>query len=277
MPKKRKKLEDYDRPLNVALYVRVSTEEQAEGFSLDSQLERLKAFCKAHDWKIVGIFREEGESARTIKRPQYQDMMSLMDQWDGIVVVKMDRIHRNSKNFMTMMDRLRAKEKHFISMTENLDTSTAMGRFVMDIIQRIAQLESEQIGERTYDGMVQKADTDEIGILGFHAPFGYDFENEELVVNKVESKKVKAMFQAYIDGNSLENIAKDLNTAGIRTKRGNPWERRSVGYILRNPIYAGWLLWDGHLSKGMHEPIIDIETFNEAQKGRRNAMLIEEG
>ena len=85
----------------------------------------------------------------------------------------MDRIHRNSKNFMMMMEDLKKHERDFVSMTESLDTSTAMGRFVMDIIQRIAQLESEQIGERVYVGMDQKAKTNG-GMLVFNIPYGYD-------------------------------------------------------------------------------------------------------
>src|SRR3989304_10186007 len=99
-------------------------------------------------------------------------MMEERDLWDTILVIKMDRIHRNSRNFMEMMDDLRRWGKNFASATESLDTSTAMGRFVMDIIQRIAQLESEQIGERVDMGMGQKAKKGGGG-LGAPPPYGY--------------------------------------------------------------------------------------------------------
>src|SRR5437879_12482756 len=84
-------------------------------------------------------------------------MMAERDQWDALLVIKMDRIHRNSRNFMEMMENLQEWGKDFVSASESLDTSTAMGRFDMDIMQRIAQLESEQIGERVKMGMTQKA------------------------------------------------------------------------------------------------------------------------
>ena len=100
-----------------------------------------------------------------------------MDKWDAILVIKMDRIHRNQKNFMFMMEQLNKNKKEFVSMSESFDTSTAIGRFVMNIIQGIAQLESEQIGERVYIGMEQKAKTNG-GMLGFNIPYGYDYKME---------------------------------------------------------------------------------------------------
>lgn len=103
-------------------------------------------------------------------------MMDDIDSWDILLVIKTIIIHQNSKNFISMIEQLRDKNKEFVSMTETLDTSTAMGRFVMDIIQCIAQLESEQIGERVYDGMKQKAPQGE-GLLGSPASFGYHYQN----------------------------------------------------------------------------------------------------
>src|SRR3989304_6028025 len=132
----------------VALYSRVSTEDQAkEGFSLDAQSERLHAFCRAQGWTVAEEYVDDGHTGRNVNRPAYQRMLAERDSWDKMLVIKMDRIHRNSRNFMEMMDDLREWGKDFVSATESLDTSTAMGRFVMDIIQRIAQLESERCGE----------------------------------------------------------------------------------------------------------------------------------
>lgn len=261
----------------MALYLRVSTEEQAqEGFSLDAQEEREKAYCKAQGYRIYKVYREEGESGRTIKRPKYQKMIQELNHWDGILVLKMDRIHRNSRNFMEMMDLLNKKDKLFVSMQETLDTSTAMGRFVMDIIQRIAQLESEQTGERVHMGMTQKAKTDAPGICGFNAPYGYYFEDGELLVNNVEAKTIMIMFRSYIKGSTLDKIAIHLHREGLTTRGGKKWTRMNVGYILNNPIYAGWLEWDGNLKKGNHEAIIKITMFNTAQNKRRHPRYIKE-
>ena len=250
----------------VAIYTRVSTEDQAkEGFSLDAQLDKLRAYCKARGWEIAGEYVDDGYSGRNTKRPAYQRMMQEMDKWDGLLVIKMDRIHRNSKNFMIMMEQLRENNKEFISMTESLDTSTAMGRFVMDIIQRIAQLESEQIGERVYVGMEQKAKTNG-GILGFNIPYGYDYVDGKLVINKDEAEIVKKIYQWYLEGHSMGEIAETLVKQDVPTKKQGFWAKKTVSTILKNPLYCGYLRWEKYINKGEHEPIIDVETYNEVQK-----------
>src|SRR5512137_1434237 len=102
------------RSLRVAIYTRVSTEDQAkEGFSLDAQLEKLRSYCKARDWSIAGEYVDEGYSGRKTRRPAYIKMMEEINKWDALLVIKMDRIHRNSKNFMLMMEDLNKKGKEF--------------------------------------------------------------------------------------------------------------------------------------------------------------------
>src|SRR3970282_1414813 len=98
-------------------------------------------------------------------------MMEERDLWDTILVIKIDRIHRNAQNFMAMMDDLRRWGKDFVSATESLDTATATGRFVADMLQRIAQLESEQTGERVHMGMLEAAQQGKF--LGMSDPYGY--------------------------------------------------------------------------------------------------------
>ncbi len=271
--KKQKNLEKSD--LIAVLYTRVSTEDQAkEGFSLDAQMERLRSYCQAREWRIYKEFVDDGYSGRDTKRPAYQGLMSEMGRWDVLLVLKMDRIHRNSRNFMEMMDELRTNDKEFVSMTESLDTSTAMGRFVVDIIQRIAQLESEQIGERVYAGMKQKAktpienlDPEKSPYLGFNAPFGYDFFNDRLIVNENEANVVREIFKDYAEGSSLRRIATNLNSKSILTKRGKKWSIWSVQYILHNPIYAGYCRWDDlSPTLSVHTPIINPTIFNKVQK-----------
>jgi DNA invertase Pin-like site-specific DNA recombinase len=249
-----------------AIYTRVSTEDQAkEGFSLDAQLEKLRSYCKARDWEITGEYIDDGYSARYVKRPAYNKMIEEIDKWDALLVIKMDRIHRNSKNFMMMMEYLKKQDKEFVSMTESLDTSTAMGRFVMDIIQRIAQLESEQIGERVYIGMEQKAKTNG-GILGFNIPYGYNYSNGKLIIKQNEAENVKNIFQNYLKGKSMKKIAEELNMKNIPTKLNKTWGIQTVSLILKNPVYCGYLHWEHYLNPGDHSPIIDKNSFNNVQK-----------
>lgn len=250
----------------VAVYVRVSTEDQAkEGFSLDAQKDRLRSYCKARGWDIASEYMDDGQSGRDIKRPAYQRMLEERDQWDTILVVKMDRIHRNSRNFMEMMDNLRIWEKEFSSVQESLDTSTAMGRFVVDIIQRIAQLESEQIGERVYMGMRQKASTVG-GILGFNHPYGYDYISGKLVKNEKEAEIVEVVFEDVISGKSTGVIADSLNNREVPTKTGKRWHKETVAKILKNPLYAGYQRWDDIIRKEEHPVIIDVDLFNRVQR-----------
>jgi DNA invertase Pin-like site-specific DNA recombinase len=253
-------------PVRVAIYTRVSTEDQAkEGFSLDAQLDKLRSYCKARDWIVGGEYIDDGYSGRNVKRPAYSKMMDEMDNWNVLLVTKMDRIHRNSKNFMMMMEYLKKHNKEFVSMTESLDTSTAMGRFVMDIIQRIAQLESEQIGERVYFGMEQKARVNG-GVLGFNIPYGYDYTDGKLIINSNEAENVKNIFEMYLKDMSMKIIAEELNSKDIPTKLNKTWGAQTVSLILKNPLYCGYLHWEDYLNPGDHDLIIDKNIFNDVQK-----------
>jgi DNA invertase Pin-like site-specific DNA recombinase len=252
--------------VRAAVYARVSTEDQArEGFSLEAQRERLTAYCESQGWEVAEYYTDDGYSGRDIRRPAYQRMMEEHDRWDTILVMKMDRIHRNSKNFMTMMETLEKWDRKFTSMNESLDTSTAVGRFVVDIIQRIAQLESEQIGERTYMGMAQKAESGE-GLLGFYPPFGYKFKDGDLVKIDEEIIILREIFRRYLDGDKMWEIAGRLSDEGVSTRRGNSWSIWSISHVLHNPIYAGFVRWDGFLIPSDHEPAVTTEEFNKVQE-----------
>lgn len=252
---------DAQQSLRAALYTRVSTEEQAqEGYSLDAQMSRLERHCDMMGWEIAGRYREEGHSGRTDKRPEYQRMMAEKNDWDVVLVLKMDRIHRDSVNFTKMIRDLSEAGKDFCSVQEDFDTSTALGRFVMDLVQRIAQLESEQIGERVKAGMEQKAKFGK-GLLGSAHPYGYEYKQGKLEVNEDEKYVVRAMFKMYRDGYSTAKISEYLNDALITAKKGGKWNKQEVHKIVHNPIYIGYVKWDNNLRQGDHSAIIDKELF----------------
>jgi len=253
------------KPVRAAIYTRVSTEDQAkEGFSLDAQLDKLRSYCKARDWIVADEYIDDGYSGRNVKRPAYSKMMSEMDRWDLLLVIKMDRIHRNQKNFMLMMEKLNKNEKEFASMSESFDTSTAMGRFVMNIIQGIAQLESEQIGERVYACMEQKAKTNG-GVLGFNIPYGYNYSDGKLIINEDEARIIKNIYSRYRNGKSMGEIAKMLNSIKIPTKKGGLWAKKTISTILKNPTYCGYLRWKQYINKSNHDAIILEDDFNQIQ------------
>jgi len=256
-----------DEIRSIAAYARVSTEDQAtEGFSLSSQLEMLRNYAESQDWIIQDEYVDDGYTGRNIKRPEYDRMIANRDKWDAIAVVKMDRIHRNSRNFMGMMDFLEKHNKKFVSSTESLDTSTALGRFVVDMIQRIAQLESEQIGERTKTGMREKAETSKGSIMGFTPPFGYRISRSELAVNEEEMEVVKDIFRQYLDGMTMDEISYRLNRNGTLTRRSNLWNKFNLRNILHNPVYAGYMRWDGISIQHNTVRAVSQNEFDEVQR-----------
>ncbi|MBR7153196.1 MAG: recombinase family protein [Candidatus Methanomethylophilaceae archaeon] len=258
--------------MRAALYLRVSTEEQAaEGYSLDAQRMMLEDYCIAEGWDAVKVYEDDGYSGRNTKRPSYQRMMSEMDQWDLIVVIKMDRIHRNSRNFMNMMEELDRHGKMFVSSSESLDTTNAMGRFVVDMIQRIAQLESEQIGERTQLGMREKAETltpEGPGkkTMGFTPPFGYTLENGRLVAVPEEIEVVTDIFSSYSEGEAMDAICYSLNRDRRLTRKGNPWNKYNLRNILHNPVYAGYMRWEDLLIRHDADIVLTPREFNAVQE-----------
>ena len=252
--------------VRAAVYIRVSTEEQAEEGYLPRSAAGAGCWptARPRDGTSPGYTQDEGHSGRrSTPVASLPEDAGREGRWDTILVMKMDRIHRNSKNFMIMMEDLEKWGKKFTSMQEELDTSTSIGRFVVDMIQRIAQLESEQIGERTYMGMAQKAETG--GLLGFNPPYGYHMNGESLIVMEAERTIVQSVFAHYLSGNTAIQIAMSLNQDSIATRRGKQWTVWSIGRMLHNPVYAGYLRWDGLILTSDHEAIIDVEDFNQVQ------------
>ena len=260
---------------SAALYARVSTEEQAmEGYSIGAQKEILENYCIAQGYEVYNVYVDDGYSGRNTRRPGYRRMMEEMPEWDVLVVLKMDRIHRNTRNFMNMMEALTKQNKQFVSATESLDTTNAMGRFVVSMIQNIAQLESEQIGERTYVGMREKAEnmeraamaSGESRTMGFNPPFGYRLNGGVLVAVPEELEIVGGMYSDYLSGKTINEIAETLNRSGVRTRRGNRWNVHNLRTILHNPIYAGYMRWDGVTFRHFAKAPVDPVTFNGVQR-----------
>ena len=258
-----------DESMNIALYTRDSTDEQAkEGFSLELQLERLRAFCVAKGWGISKEYIDPGFSGRNTRRPAYQQMFNDIDTWDGILVFKMDRIHRNRLNFIEMMEKLGKQNKDFTSMTENWDTTSATGRFTMGIMQDVAQLESEQIGERVTYAMIQKAKDFKAGFVGHRLAHGYKLvkkikngeEVKEIHVVPDELEIVKQIFKLYSEGNSIPKIQKML-----KLKYGR------VRYPLTNIWYVGYEQWGNHFKLIPITPAISLDLWNVVQTKRCNA------
>ena len=112
--------------------------------------------------------------------------------------------------------------------------------------------------------MDQKASSNR-GYLGFNIPFGYDYEDSQLIINKEESKIVHQIYELYLDGKSLGYISEWLNNNDIKTKRGGIWAKKTISSILKNPLYCGYLKWEHHINKNDHDAIIPVHDFNKVQ------------
>ena len=145
----------------VAIYVRVSTQEQAvEGYSISEQIDRLTKFCEAHSWKLYKVYTDPGFSGGNMNRPSLQKLFADCTQkrFDTVLVYKLDRLSRSQKDTLYIIEDLfLTNHVDFISMSENFDTSTPFGRAMIGILSVFAQLEREQIKERMAMGREGRA------------------------------------------------------------------------------------------------------------------------
>ena len=249
-----------------ALYIRVSTQEQAlEGYSVGEQKERLIAFCKAHDWIIADIYVDGGFSGSNLKRPGMQKLMSETDKFDIVLVYKLDRLSRSQRDTLYLIEEVfRPRGVDFISMQESFDTSTPFGKAMIGLLAVFAQLEREQIKERTKMGRIARAKT---GLYhgGGYIPIGYDYVDGHLIVNPYEAEQIRKIFEWYLSGLSLNSITERLQAEGYTNKYSSYSTWSSVRYILENETYIGRIHFGDVLVEHAHEAIISEEDFFAAQ------------
>ena len=255
--------------MNVAIYVRVSTKEQAlEGYSISEQTDRLQKFCDAHGWSIFQIYTDAGYSGADINRPALQNMLADVraGRIQKVLVYKLDRLSRSQKDTLRLIeDEFLKHDTDFESMTEKLDTGTAHGRAMIGILAAFAQLEREMIHERMSLGMEARLKEGKWR-GGYKAPFGYDYdpEQEKLVINNYQAMIVQYIFLQFTAGRSISSIAKDLEGKGWLLTNGK-CNRRSLQYILQNKTYCGYLRHGAEWLQGLQDAIISEDLYNSAQ------------
>lgn len=260
------------------LYIRVSTLEQAqEGYSIGAQKERLIAFCKAHDWAIADIYVDGGYSGSNLNRPGMQKLISEVEKLDIVLVYKLDRLSRSQKDTLYLIEEVFLPNNvDFVSMNESFDTSTPFGRAMIGILSVFAQLEREQIKERTQMGLIARVKQGLYHGSG-NIPTGYDYVNGKLVVNEYEAIQIRKIFDWYIEGMSPLKITDRLRTEGY-TNRYSSWSNSSNGVtvlkILSNDVYLGITRYGDVVVENTHEPIITEEQFNKAKEVREKRQKI---
>lgn len=255
----------------VAIYIRVSTAKQDEGYSIPLQKERLIAYCKAKGWVVAGMFVDPGHSGSSLDRP---GMVALMEgieagKYDVVLVYKLDRLSRSQKDTLYLIeDIFMANNVDFVSMQESFDTTTIYGRAMVGILSVFAQMERETITHRTLMGRAGRA---EEGLFhgGGTDPLGYDYINGELVVNETEAQQIREIYGLYADGYSVTEISRRME--GCTTKHGDWSHTSTISNVLDNPLYAGIIHFDGVIAKGKHKAIVS-EGLNKKVKARRERL-----
>lgn len=251
--------------MNVALYIRVSTQEQAkEGYSIGEQTERLTKYAQAHDWNIYKIYTDPGFSGANMNRPALQNLILDVKKkrFEKVIVYKLDRLSRSQKDTLMIIEDILLKNNvDFVSMSENFDTSTPFGKAMIGILAVFAQLEREQIKERMAMGKEARAKKG-LWYGGGEAPYGYTYKDGLLIVDEFEAMLVRKIFDLAYHGTSDRKIAAILNEEGYSSRRGK-WVRTSVRNVLSNYIYSGNIRYRDEVFKGVHDPIVDPELCSE--------------
>ena len=243
----------------VACYVRVSTENQLENYSIDEQIVRLKAFCTARGWTIFNIYTDGGYSGGNTNRPALQKLLEDIQSGviGAVVVYKLDRLSRSQKDTLTLIeDQFLAHGVDFVSVNENFDTSTPFGRAMIGILSVFAQLEKDQITERFMMGRIGRAKS---GLFhgGPTPPVGYNYVDGKLIVNDFEAAQVREIYSRFLSGESMNSIRRNMQ------RQYGVWQHAVKVYnVLRNTVYLGQVKFSGKTYAGAHEPIISVDIFD---------------
>lgn len=260
---------------NVALYVRVSSERQANEahYSIPEQIDRLKSYCKAKEWNVYKIYTDGGQSGAYLDRPALNELVkdAELKKYNMVLVYKLDRLSRRQKDTLHLIeDVFIENDIDFTSVVENLDTSTPTGRAFIGLLSVFAQLEREQIQERMKMGKAGRAKKGKYH-AGGTIPIGYNYENGNLIINEYEAMQVRLVFDLRARGYDIRAIERYMQEHGYKHKgsnnveSSNDWYSNTIRRVLKNKVYLGLIKHHDEYFQGEHEPIIDEELFYKLQ------------
>ena len=239
--------------MSIAIYSRKS-KFTGKGDSIDNQIELCREYVRFHfpkaDPSEIMTFEDEGFSGKTLDRPQFQKLMQMQESkpFDALVVYRLDRVSRNVGDFAKLIEKLNRSGTAFVSIKEQFDTTTSMGRAMMNVSAVFAQLERETIAERVRDNMYLMAK--DSCWTGGTTPLGYVSEKVEyndggkirsyfrLSVQESEAAIVQLIFSEYLRTHSCRAVEYYLLEQGFRTRRGVLFDDVAVRRILTNPVYC---------------------------------------
>ena len=281
--------------IKVYTYKRVSTAMQIDGYSLDAQRSRMKAYADFNDYEIVGEYEDAGKSGKSIEgRMQFRQMMedvkSGKDNISYVLVFKLSRFGRNAADVLSTLQVMQDFGVNLICVEDGIDSSKDAGKLMISVLSAVAEIERENIRIQTMEGRIQKAREGKWN--GGFAPYGYQLVNGKLEINEEEAVAIRTIYDQYVNTDIGSNgISKYLENHGIRKiqrQNGkNPlFDAHLVRLILKNPVYCGKIAYgrrktekvhgtrnEYHLVEqenfllvdGLHEAIIPEDVWNAAQ------------
>ncbi len=215
-------------------YIRVSTDQQAQdGVSMAAQREKVEGFARLYDYELVAIIEDAGASAKTLDRDGLTEALTMLENGEAgaLIVAKLDRLTRSVKDLGELL------ESHFtrfslVSVGEQIDTSTAAGRLVLNVLMSVAQWEREAIGERTKTALQhKKAQGQRVGSI----PYGYHLgsDGQTLEGDAAEQEVIVAVMELDTAGLSLRSIAARLEGQGYRARSGGSFHSQTISNILK--------------------------------------------
>ena len=216
-------------------YIRVSTEKQADfGVSLDAQSEKVRAMAVVQGAELVDVIVDAGESAKSLNRPGMTRLLAMVDAGtvDTVIISKLDRLTRSVADLAELLKRFERRGVSLVSVADSLDTRSAAGRLVLNIMVSVSQWEREAIGERTRDAMHHKrANGERVGTV----PFGFRVAADglHLEVDAAEQDILARIRELKTAGFTTRRIADELNRQGFTTRRGTAWRFQYVAEALK--------------------------------------------
>lgn len=282
--------------MKVALYTRVSTEDQArEGTSLTVQKEFLLNYAKVMKYEVYKLYEDDGYSGYSLERPALRKMLedARQKKFDMVICNKLDRFVRNNRHLLNLVEELSNMGVGFKSATEDFNTDSAAGKLALSMLGTVAQFERDRIIERVFPGMIKGVQQGNWQGSRF-APYGYTYNKPKKLLEVVpeEAEIVKTIYTMYLTGNTTSEITAYLYRRDYRTRTGIKFHSKLVCDILKNKVYTGKLVWNRHHyskkektkggfgkkyrylegqgtevveAQGRHEPIISMEDFNRVQ------------
>ena len=279
----------------VYIYTRVSTMMQVDGFSLDAQKARMRAFADYNDFQIVGEYEDAGKSGKSIEgRLEFNRMMEdIRASKDGVsyvLVFKLSRFGRNAADVLSTLQIMQDFGVNLICVEDGIDSSKDAGKLMISVLSAVAEIERENIRVQTMEGRIQKAREGKWN--GGFAPYGYTLEKGALYINEEEAQAIRIIFDKYVNTDmGATGLARYLANQGIgkvqRQNGSNPlFDAALIRRILKNPVYCGKIAYgrrktekvlgtrneyrlveqdDYLLVDGLHEAIVSEELWHDAQ------------